>query len=55
MEIVKVDYEITGPSGGDIMFRVYCDVRVVFLISKEWRNSSGSVRSIVVHKFSNGK
>ena len=54
MKIVKVDYEVTGLSGGNIMFRVYHDVRVVSLISEEWRDSGGSVRSIVVCEFGNG-
>lgn len=54
VKIVKVDYKIMGLSGGNIAFRVYHDVRVVSLISEEWRYSSGGVRGIVVHEFGNG-
>ena len=54
MKIIEVDYEVAGLSGGDIAFRVYRDVRVVSLISKEWRDSGGGVRSIVVCEFGNG-
>ena len=54
MKVIKVDYEIVGLSGGDIVFRVYCDVRVVSLLSEEWRDSGGGIQSIVVREFSNG-
>ncbi len=43
-----------GLSRGDIMFRMNSDIRVVTFVGKEWGDSSGGVRSIVVCKFSNG-
>jgi hypothetical protein len=34
---------------------MYCDVRVVSFVGKEWRSASGCTRSIVVSEFSKGK
>ena len=34
--------------GGEIALGVYCDVRVISLVSKEWGYSGGSTQSIVV-------
>ena len=54
MKIFKIDYEVAGLGRGNVTFRVYHDVKVIFLVSKEWRDSGGSIRSIVVCEFSNG-
>jgi len=39
-----------GLGENNIMFRVNGDFEMVSLISKEWRNTSGSTRSIVVRE-----
>jgi hypothetical protein len=42
VEIVKVDCELAGMLQSKIAFRVDSDIRMITLISKEWRDTSGS-------------
>ena len=50
VQLVYVHYEFFGARGGEIALWVYCDVRVISLVSKEWGYSGGSTRGIVVCK-----
>jgi len=36
--------------GGYIIFRIYYDIRMITLISEEWKDISSGIRSIVVSK-----
>jgi hypothetical protein len=42
VEIVKVDCKLAGTLRSKIAFRVDSDIRMITLISKEWRDTSGS-------------
>jgi len=47
---IKIYSEVVGLGGSNIMFRVNSDVRMISIISKEWRNTSSSTQSIIVDK-----
>ena len=55
MKRVEVHCKFQHGCGSQIMFRVDGKVRVVTLVCKEWRNTSGFRRSVVVGEFSEGK
>jgi len=40
--------------GSYISFWVYTEVRMVVFVGEEWRDTSGSTRSIVIRKLSQG-
>jgi len=44
-----------GSRGSYISFQVYQEVRVIPFVGEERRDTSGSTRSIVVRKFSQGQ
>ena len=55
MKRVEVHCEFQGGCRSQIAFRVNGKVRVVTLVRKEWRNTSGFGRSVVVGEFSERK
>jgi hypothetical protein len=42
VEVVKIDCELAGTLQSKIAFRVDSDIGMITLISKEWRDTSGS-------------
>ena len=37
VEFFEVNGELAGPRGGEVVLRMYCESRVVTLVSEEWR------------------
>jgi hypothetical protein len=54
LELVYVDYQITGTSGGGVALGVESDRGVVTLVREERRDSGGVVRSVVVDELGKG-
>ena len=50
MEFIKVCYKIPSPSRRNVSLGVYRDGRIIVFIDIEWRDTSGSMQSIVVCK-----
>ena len=48
MEFIKVNCELSGMSGCEVMFWMYGDVQVVAFIGEEQRNSSSGAQSVIV-------
>ena len=48
MQVVEVDRKVSGPSRGDVMFRVDGDARMVTLVGVEQSQAHRSIQSIVI-------
>jgi len=48
LQFIKVACKVAGLEGSNIMFRVNSNIQMIFLISKEWKNTSSSTQSIIV-------
>ena len=48
VEFFKVNGELAGPRRGEVALRMYCESRVITLISEEWRKSGSGIWSVVV-------
>ena len=51
MKFIKVCYEISGPSRGDVTIGVNRDGGVIAFVGIEWKDTSDSMRSVIVCEF----
>ena len=51
VKFIEVCYEILGLSRDDVMIGVNGDGRVIAFVGVEWRDTSGSMWSVVICKF----
>ena len=55
MKFIEVHHKFACALRSEVAFGINCDVRVVTFVGKEWGNSSGSHRGIVVGEFTKWK
>ena len=48
VQVIEVEHKVSGPSRGDVMFRVDGDARMVTLVGIEWSQACHSTQSIVI-------
>ena len=46
VKFVKIDHKVFGTGGYEVTFGMDCKVRMISLISEEWRNSHSSTQSV---------
>ena len=51
VKLIKVNYIVMSATGSEFAFRVNGDIGVITFVGKEWGNSGGSRRGIVVGEF----
>jgi len=50
LQFIKINSKVAGLKGSNISFRVYKNVRIITLISKEQEDTNSSTRRIIVGK-----
>ena len=55
VEFLKIDSEFMGAGGGDTLFGMDGDIRMVTFVGKEGRDTGGGTRGVVVREFGERK